>query len=71
MIVIGKRKCLCGNAKFFAYQICYHDILVDGENDFLKNVKLTDVERPCGPYRCMQCNTEYENLEELDGLDID
>lgn len=58
--------CICGNTKFFASQICYHDIIVDSNNNFLEDVVISESESPHGNYCCTKCGKEYEDLDELE-----
>ena len=60
------RRCVCGNNRFTAHQVCYHDIIVGSDNDFDRNIGIGEAESPYGPYRCTKCDAEYEYLEELD-----
>lgn len=62
------RRCTCGNTRFSAHQRCYMDIIVDSNNDFIRNVGIYESDRAYGPYSCTACGTEYEELEELDKL---
>ena len=60
------RRCICGNTRFTAGQVCYHDIIVDSYNDFARDIAISEAEKPYGPYRCTECDAEYEKLDELD-----
>ena len=62
----GQRRCICGNMRFTATQICYHDIIVDGYNNFQRDTGIGESEKPYGPYRYIECNAEYETLDKLD-----
>jgi hypothetical protein len=66
-----ERQCKCGGAEFTASQRCYHDIIVNGDNIFLRNVSVFESERPYGAYTCTQCNTEYEDLDGLVEAEVD
>lgn len=58
-------KCkICGGEKFFAHQQAYHDILVDGDNQFLEDKGVYESEHPYGPYTCDYCGAEYEELDD-------
>lgn len=58
--------CSCGNTRFFAKQICYHDIIVDSDNLFLRNIEIAEAGNPYGAYRCTKCGKEYEYLSDLE-----
>ena len=60
------RRCVCGNTRFIAHQVCYHDVIVDNDNNFARNIDIGEAENPYGPYICTVCDAEYENLDELD-----
>ena len=55
----------CGGEKFSANQVCYHDIYVDGCNDFLEDKATSDSDTPYGPYACIKCGEEFDELTEL------
>lgn len=60
-------KCKCGHDKFYAYQVCRMDVIVDGDNNWEKNSPddnsaCYDSEAPYGPYCCTKCGEEYEEL---------
>lgn len=58
-------KCkICGNELFMGHQQCYHDIIVDGDNNFEEDNGIYEHERPYGPYQCCCCGAEYEELNE-------
>ena len=60
------RRCVCGNNRFTAHQVCYHDIIVGSDNDFDRDIGIGEAENPYGPYRCTKCDAEYEYLEDFD-----
>ena len=60
------RRCVCGNTRFSAHQACYHDVIVDSDNNFARNIDIGEAENSYGPYRCTVCDAEYEDLDELD-----
>ena len=60
------RRCVCGNNRFTAHQVCYHDVIVCSYNDFIRNIAIGEAENPYGPYRCTNCDAEYEDLDALD-----
>jgi hypothetical protein len=56
-------KCKCGNNEFVGRQNCYHDVVVDGDNNWVKDVKVTDSNTPYGPYYCTKCGKVYYELK--------
>lgn len=64
----GTRRCTCGNSMFYANQLCYHDVIVNSDNIFERNIEISEAESPYGTYCCTKCGAEYENLSELDKL---
>lgn len=59
----------CGNHHFIAHQKCYHDIIVDSNNNFQDNIEIYASADPYGPYTCSLCGTEYPNLPNRRGID--
>jgi len=57
-------KCECGYNEFYAHQRCYHDIKVNEHGDFISNVEIYESENPYGPFRCVNCGKEHEELIE-------
>ena len=67
--------CKCGSGTFNATQVCYVDVIVDGENNFIRDLygdddgrdedPVYDAEDPYGPYTCTKCGAEYNELNEL------
>lgn len=61
-------KCVCGNDRFFAHQVCYHDVIVDEDGEFLDNdegMYLNGIyasDKPYGPFVCDVCGREYDEL---------
>lgn len=61
-------KCQCGCAEFIARQVIRADIVVDDSGAFLRNVEggleagVYDSSTPYGPFTCVKCGTEYEEL---------
>lgn len=55
----------CGHKEFSARQKKYMDIVVDGNNSWIRNQseEATDAENPYGPYECLNCEEEYDDLE--------
>jgi len=60
----------CGWDRFSANQICRCDIIVNSENEFIRNntednsVFISSTEAPYGPYICEGCGAEYDDLED-------
>lgn len=58
----------CGGTEFTAHQIVRMDIVVDGDNEYVGPVSpdcaadIYDSEEPYGPYRCVSCGAEYDEL---------
>ena len=52
----------CENTSFSDHQRCYHDIIVDENNNFLTNIEIYESETPYGPYTCFNCKTVYPEL---------
>jgi len=55
-------KCKCVNSRFYAHQQCYHDIIVDDNNIFLRDKRIYESNKPYGLYTCIECDREYEGL---------
>jgi len=66
----------CHGKEFHANQRLYVDVIVDGGNNFLRNiagtertgelgVTITEADNPYGPFRCINCGVEYDDLDEL------
>lgn len=69
-------KCRCGSTEFSAHQILRVDIIVDGDNQFIRNYNETDdslaiydAETPYGPYVCNTCAQEYDELNHTIEID--
>jgi hypothetical protein len=68
-------KCSCGCNEFYAQQILYVNVIVDGHNNFLRNeheketdnfvpgLDIYDCEAPYGPFICVNCGEVYDKLE--------
>ena len=58
----------CGNNEFYATQVLYANVIVDGESYFIRNEEDTlekslydgDIQ---GPYTCTKCGSYYDYLE--------
>ena len=55
-------QCECGATTFTGRQKCYHDIFVDGYGNFTEDVTVTDSGNPYGPFYCVVCGKEYEDI---------
>ena len=66
----GVRRCSCGNTHFSANQACYHSVIVDSNNNFIRNIEIGEAENPYGLYHCTNCDAEYDDLDDLDDLPI-
>jgi hypothetical protein len=54
--------CECGNNEFSASQRCYHDVVVDGENNWVRDEGVSESETPYGPYTCTKCGKIHDEL---------
>jgi hypothetical protein len=54
--------CECGNDKFTAHQVVYHDVTVDEHGTFIKDEGIYESNTPYGPFTCTECDKEYEEL---------
>jgi DNA-directed RNA polymerase subunit RPC12/RpoP len=52
----------CGSQFFEATQRVYYRVVVDGNNDWERNLGSDDAETPYGPYVCVDCGTEYDEI---------
>lgn len=58
----------CGCTEFVGHQLCYMDIIVDGDKNFIDSVSedasadIYEVEDIYGPYTCRNCGAEYDYL---------
>lgn len=55
-------KCKCGNTHFYAHQLCYHDVIVDNNGNWLEDEGIYESERPYGPFTCTVCYNKYDEL---------
>ena len=57
----------CGGRRFFAHQVQRHDVIVDGDNNWIEQPPESsyDSESPYGPYVCEKCGAEYDSLDAL------
>ena len=55
-------KCECGNNRFFAHQVCHHEVIVNGDNVFMEDAEIYESELPFGPYYCTKCGKKYDEL---------
>lgn len=54
--------CECGSQVFYALQICYHDIEVNECGDFIKDIGISEADKPHGPYICVICSKTYKEM---------
>ena len=57
--------CKCGGERFMAHQICRHDVVVNSEGGYLADHGIYDSETPYGPFTCLDCGAEYDELRPL------
>ncbi len=55
-------KCKCGCERFMAHQICRHDVIVTDRGDYLSDHGIYDSETPYGPFTCIDCGAQYDEL---------
>lgn len=61
---------ICGKNQFIGHQIIRADVLVDGDGEFAGNLSggleghIYDFEKPYGPFTCICCGAEYDELKE-------
>ncbi len=61
---------ICGKNQFIGHQIIRADVLVSGNGEFEGNLPggleghIYDAEKPYGPFTCVCCGTEYDELTE-------
>lgn len=71
LLEFTKGSCHCNNKEFFAHQKCFVDVVVDGNNNFLKNKyenfeqSVYESEKPYGQYTCSNCGEEFNELKDL------
>ena len=60
--------CKCGCNRFYAHQVVRMDVICDGDGEFADNLEvgveaaIYDAETPYGPFQCVQCGAEYDEL---------
>lgn len=71
-----KTRCcpVCGGTEFSAHQVVHIDVLIDIETGFFDGniggdigANICEVDDPYGPYTCMNCRFECDELSELEG----
>lgn len=55
-------KCKCGNDKFYAHQVCHHDITTDGNGHYIEDRGVYHSKTPFGPFVCTTCGESYDEL---------
>lgn len=59
------KRCDCGNDEFHAHQEVCTDVVVNADNLFLNGGEPYESDNPYGPYTCVECGKEYEELSDL------
>lgn len=61
--------CKCGCNRFYAHQVVRIDIICNEYGEFDDNIykddieaSIYDAERPYGPFQCVECGAEYDEL---------
>jgi hypothetical protein len=63
--------CKCGSNRFQAHQQLYVDVVVDDANYFMEDAAETveqstyECSNPYGPYTCLGCHKEYDELPQV------
>lgn len=64
-------KCkVCGKDRFIGHQMVRADVLVDGSGEYCDDLPgglsahIYDHGNPYGPFTCISCGAEYEELDE-------
>ena len=64
---------MCGGTEFSAHQVVHVDVLIDIETGFFNGniggnigANVCEADDPYGPYTCMNCGFECDELSELD-----
>lgn len=52
----------CENTRFFAHQVCHHDVIVDAEGNFEDDTGIYYSGKPFGPFTCVKCGRELEEV---------
>ena len=77
-LLVDNESCAnCGSKEFSANQIVRVNVVVDSQNNFLRNSSDTlensvyDADNPFGPYSCINCGEEYDDLDAIfNNLDV-
>lgn len=62
---------VCQGKEFSANQVCRVNVVVDSQNNFLRNESenmessVYDSDNPFGPYSCLSCGEEYEDIDSI------
>ena len=59
--MLNPNKCECGNNKFVCRFKYHGDCVVDGNNNWQRDIRVDDSEF-YGPYHCTKCSKEYQEL---------
>lgn len=63
-------RCKCGGKRFMAHQISRHDVIVNEHGDWLADHGIYDSETPYGPFTCLTCGQEYDELPKIQNKEI-
>lgn len=56
----------CGNPRFDSSQRCIHDVVMDGEGNFVSDRGISDAEEPSKEnFTCSSCGAEFSDIKEL------
>lgn len=61
-------KCKCGCNRFYGHQIVRMDVICDEYGNFDSDITeglesaIYDSEKPYGPFTCVECGEEYDEL---------
>ena len=60
--------CKCGCNRFYGHQLLRVDVICDEEGNYLEDITdglsaaIYDAEDPYGPFQCVECGAEYDEL---------
>ena len=54
--------CTCGSKEFVARQIQRCDVIIDEDNNWIRNRECYDSDISFGPFTCNKCGQEYKEL---------
>lgn len=74
----GTYRCpVCGAEEFIGHQLIRADVCVDAYGEFERNLEggleahIYDAEKPYGPFTCMKCSMEYDELPEAEMVKLE